>query len=114
VSDYKTIRTSVLPQITEVRLYNETVEKVRRGHPEIPVELPCIQTAVESAIVNPTHVERSYVNSFVYTDAGTTNAEGDPLRVPVKNITETSARVKSFYFASPPTEADVVYRRGDE
>jgi hypothetical protein len=94
-------------------VYNETIKHVEEEHPEIPANLPCIQTAVENAIIDPTHIELSYENSFVYTDAATTNASGDPLRIPIKGIEGTSSgRVKSFYFAAPPTEADVIYRRG--
>ena len=51
MSDYKVIATSVLSILTEVRLYADTIEHVRERHPEIPAELPSIQTAVERAMV---------------------------------------------------------------
>jgi hypothetical protein len=111
VTDYKVISTSILPVLTEVRLYDETIKHVEEEH-QIPAKLPCIQTAMENAISNPTQIERSYGNSFVYMDAATTNASGDPLRIPVKHVEGTSGRIKTFYFADPPTGADVIYRRG--
>jgi hypothetical protein len=101
---YKVISTSVFSGLTLVRLYDETIEKVEIEHSEIPVRLRCIQAAVENAIIEPTHIERSYGHSYVYTDATTTNASGDPLRVPIKVVEGTSGRVKTFYFAEPPTE----------
>lgn len=114
MSDYKVIKTNVIPRFTEVRLYDETVEHVREGHPEVPLELPCVQTAVENAISNPTHVENSHANSVVFVDAHTTNRSGDPLRVPVKGIADTtSGRVKSVYFASTSSLVDPIWRRKD-
>jgi hypothetical protein len=111
MSDYKTIPTSVIPALTSVRLYGETVEKVRVDHPEVPVLLPCVMTAIERTIENPTHVEKSYNNSYVFQDADSQNKSGDPLRVAVKIIDGTSGRVKSFYFASPNQSIVPIYRR---
>jgi len=112
VTDYKVIKTSVLPaELTEVRFYAETVDHVRAEHPEVPIELPSITEATEQAISNPTQVEKSYNNSYVFVDAGTTNAGGDPLRVPVKRVSETSGRVKTVFFASTEGSRNVIYRK---
>lgn len=113
MTDYKTIATNVIPEITEARLYDDTVEKVKRDHREIPAELPSIQVAVTSAVTNPSRVERGRGRSYVYVDEESTNASGDPLRVPVKPVAGTSGRVQSFYFASTTGERDIVYRRSD-
>jgi hypothetical protein len=94
-----------------VRLYADTVEHVRERHPEIPAELPSIQTAVERAIANPTRIESSYSDSYVYVDATSTNRSGDPLRVAVRRVEGTSGRVATFYFASAENQGNVVYRR---
>lgn len=114
MSDYAVISTRVVPAITEVRLYASTVEHVRERHPEIPAELPSIRSAVEKAISEPTHVERSHTGSYVYVDAGSTNRSGDPLRVVVRRIEGTSGRVATFYFASAENPGKVVYRRTNE
>lgn len=109
---YKDIATTAIPDVTSVRFYEDTKEHVRTNHPEVPIDLPSIDTGVTNAVTTPTHVERSYGNSYVYVDARSTNSTGDPLRVPVKVVAGTSARVKSVYFASTPGGADVVWRRG--
>lgn len=95
VTDYKVISTSVLQALTEVRIYDETIKHVEEEH-QIPVRLPCIQTAVENAIIDPTQIERSYGNSFVYMDTATTNASGDPLRIPVKKSKERPGVLGQF------------------
>lgn len=112
-TDIKVIETGVLDTLTTVHLYDETIVKVATKHPEVPAELPCMVTAVETAISSPTHVEASHSNSFVFVDAGTTNKSGDPLRVPVKVVDGTSGRVKSFYFATPEGEREIIWRRND-
>ena len=114
-TDYRTIYTNVIPEVDTVRFYQETIVHVKAQHPEVPIELPCVDTAVSKAIAEPTHVESSYSNSFVFVDAGSTNRSGDPLRVPVKIIEgTTSARVKTVYFASTEADNNVIWRRSDE
>ena len=109
------IPSTAIPQVTSVRLYAETVKHVHEGHPEVVGTMPgVVQTAaVEKAIVDPTHVEKSYGSSYVFVDATTTNEAGDPLRVPVSTVVGTSARVKSYYFATRTGPAEVLYERPD-
>lgn len=78
----------------------------------MPIELPCIKMAVTNALQKPTHVEKSYSNSYVYVDKDTANDSGDPLRVPVKGVTGTLGRVKTIYFASTG-DREVIWRRED-
>jgi hypothetical protein len=112
MTDYRVIKTGAIPAVTEVRLYDETLDHVREDHPEVPIELPCMASAVERAITQPTHVESSHGGSFVFVDEESTNASGDPLRVPVKPIVGTSARVRTVLFAEADTPDDkIVYRR---
>jgi hypothetical protein len=94
-----------------VRLYEETVEHILEEHPEVPVLLPVVQAAVEQAVVRPTHVEKSYGNSYVFVDQDSTNQAGDPLRVPVKVVGQGSGRVRTAYFATTTAPAIVVWRR---
>lgn len=113
VTDYKVISTNKLSTLTEVRFYEETVSHVKEEHPEVPIELPCIATAVEGAIQNPSRIESSYGNSVIFVDTGTTNAKGEPLRVPVKHIAGTSGRVRTVYFASSNSTPSVIWRRDE-
>ena len=107
------IMTAVIAELAEVRLYGETVDKVRFGHPEVPAHLPSVVAAVANAVTNPSFVERIDDENYVYVDTRTTNASGDPLRVPVKRIEGTSGRVKSFYFASSERPVRVIWRKAD-
>lgn len=60
----------------------------------------------------PYYVEKSYNDSFVFVDAGSTNFSGDPLRIPIKQIVgTTSGRVKTFYYAATSDTADIIWRR---
>jgi hypothetical protein len=109
---HKVFSTSVYPGVTEVRLYEETAEHVKKDHPEVPLELPCMTAAVERGIASPALIEASYGNSVVFVDTDTTNASGDALRIPVKIIEgTTSGRIKSIYFASTSTQRPILWRR---
>lgn len=108
---YIVIRTGVLSNITDVRFYEETKDHIEKEHPEVPVYLPSISYAIASTIAYPTHVEESYSGSYVYVDDETTNASGDPLRVPVKLVEGTSARVRTAYFATTEGISNIVWRR---
>jgi hypothetical protein len=114
MSAFRIFRTDVLPQVSNVRLYAETIDHVRDQHPEVPANLPSMIMAVENTLINPTHIEKSRSNSYVYVDAQTTNSSGDPFRVPVKVIDATSALVKTFFFASTRVSDEaIVWRRDD-
>jgi hypothetical protein len=111
VSDYSVILTNATFGLVEVRLYEDTISHIREHHPEVPILLPCIASAVTNAIANPTHVEGSYGGSFVFVDANTTDASGDPLRIPVKPIEGNSGRVRTVYFAASGSSPNIVWRR---
>ena len=111
---YESIETNIVDTVETVRLYEETIADLKTKHPEIPVELPSIRQAVRNAVQNPTHVEQSSGESFVFVDSETTNRSGDPLKVPVKLIEDTSARVRTVYFASSTAERNIVWRRTDD
>ena len=114
MSEYRKLRTVAAIGLEEIRLYEHTLEHIRQEHPEVPILLPMLQSAVESAVMRPTHVEQSYGNSYVFVDATSTNHSGDPLRVPVKAVTGTSGRVRTAYFASTTSARNVVWRRDND
>jgi hypothetical protein len=103
--------TRVIPAITSARLYEETIAHIRLRHPDFPIELPSLTAAIERAVANPTHVEKSYEDSYVFVDSNTVNRAGDPLRVPVKVVAGTSGRVKSAYFASVERPGSIIWTR---
>jgi hypothetical protein len=111
--DYRLIPTSVISSVTEVRLYSETVEKVKAGHEEVPIHLVSMDNAIDSCVQNPTHVEVNGDSKYVFVSHESTNASGDPLRVPVKVVEGTSARITSVYFAEGNSTADArtIWRR---
>jgi hypothetical protein len=108
---YIVIKTGILSNITDVRFYEETKHHIEAEHPEVQVYLPSILYAIVNTIAYPTHVEESYGGSYVYVNAETTNASGDPLRVPVKPVEGTSARVRTAYFATTEGPSNIVWRR---
>jgi hypothetical protein len=112
VTDYRTVQTSALSNLTEVRLYEETVTKVAEAHLEVPILLPCIFTAVLDTIANPTHIEPSYGGSVVFVNSETCNASGDAMRVPVMPIAgTTSGRVRTVVFATPNQPPQIIWKR---
>lgn len=114
MSDYKKIETDVIAGLTEVRLYEETLNHIRENHPEVPILLPIIQEALANAIIRPSYVEASYGGSYEFVDQESTNSSGDPLRVPVKPVGDNSGRIRTAYFASTANPGQVIWRRDDE
>lgn len=109
--EFTLIKTAVFSGVTDVRFYDDTIEHIKENHPEVPILLPSIYSGVERCLLQPTHIEGSYGNSYVFVDAQSTNASGDPLRVPVKIVEGTSARVKTVLFASSSGTPNIVWRR---
>ncbi|RVG48074.1 hypothetical protein CN162_12560 [Sinorhizobium meliloti] len=105
------IRTQVFSTVTDVRLYEETLNHIKEQHPEVPIELPSLMEALSTAIQAPTHVEASHTNSYVFVDSGSTNASGNPLRIPVKVIEGTSGLIKTAFFSDTLKPGTIVYRR---
>jgi len=105
VSQFKAIPSRVFPAVVEVRIYQDTIEHIRNNHPEIPVELPSFQQAIENAITHPSWIESSRPNTYVFVDKRSSNRSGDPLRVPVKIVSGTSGRVLTAFFASSPSQS---------
>jgi hypothetical protein len=109
--EYTKIITNVVPELTEVRFYGETVAHIKDEHPEVPIELPCVKEAVTRAVSDPAHVETSHSNSLVFVDGNSTNRSGDPLRVPVKIVGGTSGRIKTAFFASSNTDDRIIWSK---
>lgn len=112
MTGYIVIVSGTIPEVTEVRVYDQALDHVKQRHPEVPIELPSLSYALEKAISDPSHVETSRTGHYTYVHAGMTNYSGDPLRVVVKVIQETSARMQTAYFASRTgTSFNIVWTR---
>jgi hypothetical protein len=103
--DYISFSVLVLPKPLEVRLYQETMVKIARDHPEFELQLPSYETGIGRALATPDSIHSSTTRPtslVVVSSAFTYN--GDSVFVPVKLITESSARVQTAYFSSgaPP------------
>jgi hypothetical protein len=110
----KAVRTHVFPAVAEVRIYQDTIEHIRKNHPEIPVELPSFQQAIENALIQPSWIESSRPNTDVFVDRRSANKSGDPLRVPVKIVSGTSGRLLTAFFASSPGQSVLLRKDEDD
>jgi len=111
------VETGVIPDITSVRIYDSTLHHVVVHHPEINrnVYLPSFQEAISKAIKNPSYVEsNANTRSYVFVDNDTTDVRGQPLRVPVKVVSETSGRMKTAYFAEKTNPGPLLYKRNND
>lgn len=115
MTEYRIIPTQIIQTLTEVRLYEETLEHIREQHPEIPSYFPyfpSFEQAIVHAVTQPTTVEQHYVNSYTFVGTST-NFVGHPIRVPVKIVQGTSGRVATVFFANTPAPAFVVWKASD-
>ncbi len=100
-TSFRVIKTTAIPNITEVRYYDETIEHIREQHAEFSSYFPSLDHAICDAIENPTHVYQARTSpqssGFRYVSASTTYS-GNSLVVIVKPIATTSGLVKTAYF----------------
>jgi len=108
---YHIVKTAAFPLITEVRIYDETLDHIRENHPEVPIDFPSLMDGLSNTICHPTHVESGKrTDTFVFVSVENTNASGDPFRVPIKVIEGTSGLLKTAFFATPENPLPVVWR----
>lgn len=108
---FVTYSTDVISEVTDVRFYEDTVKKIRMGHREVPVGYPSINAAIVEGLTNPTHIESRKPGHYLFVDSTSTNQSGDAMRMPLKVIEGTSARLQSVYFASTSEDgSNVIWR----
>jgi len=92
----KVIPSGVPELYPDVKIYDTTLEKIRAKHPEEYARLQEIYQTIQA----PTRVHKSKTNprSITLLNSNATSAAGDPLRVPVKIVSDTSAIMTSAYF----------------
>ena len=101
-TDYRVIKTTAVPEVSEVRVYDETLPHLGDGHPELRNLIPSLEFAIHDTISQPTEVYASnppHVNSFKFRSDN--HLHGDnPMVVAVKVVEGTSALFKTAYFPS--------------
>lgn len=114
-TDYRVIETSAIPEISHVRIYDETLPHFGDGHPELRLVTPSLEGAIHDTISQPTEVYASnppHVSSYKF--CSTNHLHGNnPLVVAVKVVEGTSALCKTAYFTSTVTGTKI-WRRDDD
>lgn len=106
------IETTAIPEVSQVRFYEETVPHIVSEHPEFAGELPSVIGAISSTVAEPTAVYHSRTTpgrSFVYSSEGNTR-QGAPIYVVVRVVESTSGRVQTAYFSSGGNVGNLAWR----
>jgi hypothetical protein len=113
--DHTRIPVAGPPQITEARLYDETVSHITEEHTEVRLQLPTVRAGFEQAIANPSRLYDSTTDpgKSVLLVSEALTFWGDPLHIPVKIVDGTSGRVKTAYFSSDTPGGELLWSAGD-
>lgn len=101
----------ILSDVQQIVLSQETWDHILKDHGIFG--LPTFQTAIENAVtISATTVHQSRTNprSVVFVDANSTNIHGEPLRVPVKIVGNSTGFITSAYFAASKSHGDEIWR----
>lgn len=113
---YIIVETSVISEVTVVRIYDETLPHIQESHPEFGNFIPSLEHAIKETISNPTEIRRTdadvSVESFRFCSSNHTYGNNS-LVVPVKVVEGTSARLSTAYFTDAPKGKEV-WRASDE
>ena len=112
-SDYLRVASTAVPGISEVRLYRDTWEHIRKGHPEVEAvgEEGVLQTVQSPSQIFVSH--SSPDKGYVFTCDYVTYMD-NPLFVPVMRVEGSSARIATAYFRSNPYPGDLLWERNDD
>lgn len=115
-SRYLLILTTAIPQVSEVRLYDDTWPHIVEEHPEFASQLPSLEHAIQDTISNPTEVYRSRTDpakAFVFRSSN--NLKGErAMVVPVRVVGDgTSARVTTAMFRGV-VKGELLYRSSSD
>ncbi len=113
--EYRTVPVTCVPGLEYVRIYQEILQHVLENHPEISrtfVGTPSFNFAIDTAISDPSRVEKSYGNSIVFVHETSTNWRGNPLIVPVKLLAESqSGYMKTAFFGTSDAPGELIYTK---
>ena len=110
--DFLVIST-VIPGVSSVRLYLETIEHIRERHPEV-VDLAGVDGIV-ATVSTPTRVHDGNTDpgeTFVFVSDNVRYGNAS-LHVPVKWVDGTSGRVRTAIFKSGSSTSQVLWRVAD-
>jgi hypothetical protein len=115
-TDYRVIQTTVIPQLQQVRFYDETMEHITEGHAEFRTWIPSLEHAVMDTVANPTRVYRSRTlpETSVVFESFNNTLEGNPCTVPVRILSDsTSGRVTTAMFKKGK-HGEILWSAGDD
>lgn len=108
------VSTGIIPSVTQVYCYEETLPLIAEKHPELDPLVPSLEHAIHDTIAAPTKVLQSNteIHTAGYRFASTNHRRGEQhLVVAVKVIEGTSALLKTAYFTAA-TAGTVLYDAG--
>ena len=111
LSGYVVFASTARPEVTLVRLYNETIGHIEERHPEVLVIAGT--DGIAEVIHRPSRVllgSPDPENAFVFVSDNVTFG-GASLYVPVKTVEGTSARVRTAYFRSDASLSQVLWEQ---
>jgi hypothetical protein len=119
--DFRVIRPAIVSSLEEVRLYDETLDKIAKDHAELNLASTVLgsallSSAIEEAVANPTRLHNSATSSasVVFISNRATHL-GNPIVVPVKRIEGTaSGRVQTAYFSDNDYPGTLIWSADNE
>jgi hypothetical protein len=113
---YSVIPSTAVTTITQVHVYDSAVQHALDGHPEIGAFDIGPRAVIEQAVANPSTIYDSRTDpggSVVFVSTVNTY-EGNPLYVPIRIVSGTSARVTTAYFSSTTASGPVLWSKGND
>lgn len=114
-TDYRVVKTTTIKEVSQVRIYDETLPHLGEAHPELRHLIPSLEGAIHDTIARPTEVYASnppHVSAFKF--HSTNHLHGNnSLVVAVKVVEGTSALCKTAYFTGEVTGTRI-WRLGDD
>jgi hypothetical protein len=104
------------PYLTEVRLYDETMEHIAEQHPEFRLRLPSQRAGLVVGMTNPSRLHASTTDPqrSVVLVSGAFTYFGDALHVPIRMVQPTSGRVVTAYFSGGTYPGKLLWSVTDE
>lgn len=114
---FTVIATSAIPEVREVRFYEETIPHIAEQHPEFKTFVPSLEHAIADTIAAPTIVLKSafpHQGSFKFCSTNHTYMGNATLVVPVKVVEGSSALLKTAYFTSNEVKGEIVKGKSND
>ena len=111
---YTSVPVPGFPGLTDVRLYDSTLEHIREEHSEFRLLLPSHVEGIKEGLSKPTaiHDSGTQAKSFVFVSNKFTNQDND-IHIAVRHVEGTSGRVQTAYFSSGPPTGTLLWKAKD-